>query len=315
MNFKYHLYRGKYHFGKYLNLKRPVDVMMELSSYCNLRCNYCYHSDKKNLPFKQKHMSREIAYKIIDQAAELGVNSLKFNYRGEGTLNPDFRAISKYAHDKANGSTFIDRIVNSNFSFPTNRIKILDGMSYHTKIKISFDSFIPEVFEKQRKGANFREVFGNINDFYHHHREPHNEVVIQAVRTKLNYDEDIEGNVKKYWPEAKVSIRDVVAGRKKDDIDEYEHKKRDFKSRQACKQAFVRLVFTWDGMALPCCPDIKEELVLGHIENNSLEEIFNSEFARQLRKDLKSGKAFDLDPCKTCSSFESYKGYKTKWTS
>jgi hypothetical protein len=54
---------------------------------------------------------------------------------------------------------------------------------------------------------------------------------------------------------------------------------------------------------------------MGDINKNSLKEIFNSQIAKQLRNDLKTGKAFELDPCKTCSSFESYKGTKLPWNS
>ena len=126
----------------------------------------------------------------------------------------------------------------------------------------------------------------------------------------LNKDEDIYGNVRKRWPEAEVSVRDMVSGRKETEYDELEVRSRDNSKRQSCIQAHVRVIFNQSGEAYPCCPDVGEQLKLGDIRTQSLKEIFTSELARNLRRDLNSKKAFDSDPCRNCSSFETYKGYR-----
>src|SRR3990167_786067 len=92
LNYKW--YRFKYNYAPYMQLRTPVDVSLELASICNQRCGYCYHSDQEGLPFAKGLMKYELAQSIIEQAAELGVNSLKYNYRGESTLHPDFYRIA-----------------------------------------------------------------------------------------------------------------------------------------------------------------------------------------------------------------------------
>lgn len=312
----YFWYRFKFRYGKHLPLKVPVDVSLELSSTCNMSCRYCYHNNPKP-PFEKKLMKKETAFKIIKEAADLGVNSLKFNYRGESSLNPWFGEITAYARSLSKGSTFIERISNSNFKFNNNRADIFDGFANNTKVKISFDSFKKEVFETQRAGGVHEITLKNVDTFYNWKKRIENdtEIVIQAVRTKLNKDEDIYGEVKKRWPSATISIRDMVGGRIDNDLSGLENKTRDVNERQSCLQAHVRLMFAWDGRAGVCCPDIKNELVVGDINKQSLKEIFNSQLAKKIRKDLKSGEAFKLNPCKGCSSFESYKGFKPSWTS
>lgn len=262
-------------------------------------------------------MQKDVAFKIIKESADLGVNSLKFNWRGESSLNPDFFEILAYAKSLARGSTFIERLSNSNFKFNNNRSDVFEGFSCQTKVKISFDSFDKEVFEVQRAGGKHELALKNIDTFYNHPSriKSGTEIVIQAVRTQRNKDEDIYGNVKRRWPSASVSIRDVVSGRLEGDISDIEVKARDNSNRQSCLQAHVRLIFNHEGVASPCCPSIKEQLHVGDIRTHSLREIFNSQAANQIRRDLKSGKAFELDPCKTCSSFESYKGFKPSWGS
>lgn len=308
-------YRLKYRFAPYLNLTKPVDISLELSSACNMSCQYCYHSDKSTLPFKQGFMTLDTAMLIIADAADLGVNSLKMNFRGESTLNPRFYEITKFAKKHAHGSTFIDRITNSNFKFSKHNSDIFEGLCNQTKVKVSFDSFIPEVLEKQRNGSNHEQIINNIDLFYNHPSRKNTELVIQAVRTNLNKNEDIFSEAKKRWPEATVSIRDMVSGRVEKDLSEYENKKRDFDNRQSCLQAHNRLIFDWQGKAQMCCPDTASKLSIGNIHDNSIYEIFNSEKAKKIRKALKDKSIFNSNPCKTCSSHESFKGYSHPWGS
>jgi radical SAM protein with 4Fe4S-binding SPASM domain len=305
----YEYYRNLYLNAPTIPLARPVDVSLELSSFCNMYCSYCYHADKKNLPFKQKIMSWDTFQKIIDQAAELGVNSIKTNWRGESTMNPKFADMTAYVKKLAKGRTFIDRLTNSNFKFDTGKDEIFEGLCNQTKVKVSYDSFRKEVFEKQRTGGDHDVTTRNIDRFYNWPGRS-NILVIQAVRTKLNADEDLEGEARKRWPSALISIRDMVEGRVNKDLSDSAYRRRDFSQRQSCIQAHARLIFDHSGAAVPCCPDIKSQLKLGNIHEMTLAEIFNSKMAKELRKDLLSLKAFEKDPCKNCSSHESFGGYK-----
>ncbi len=312
------IYRFKYLYGKHLPLKIPVDIMLELASSCNMACTYCYHSDPKHLPFTRGLMSTKLAMSIIKEAAHIGVHSLKFNYRGEGTLHPQYRIITDYAKALAGGSVFIDRLCNSNFKIPPSRREdVFHGLANLTKVKVSYDSFRKEVFEKQRAGGIHALTTENIDLFYNHPARIKSEtqLVIQAVRTKLNADEDIVQQSKRRWPEAEISVREMVEGRVNKDLGELANQKRDTSGRQPCNQAFVRIIVHHDGRCGPCCPAISNDLLIGNVSRQSLRAVFNSEIAKQLRKDLHTGKAFEKNPCLTCSSFESYKNYKAKWNS
>ena len=310
----YFLYRFKYLFGKSLSLKSPVDISLELSSLCNMHCTYCYPADKKNLPFKMNFMDWDTAKLILFEAAGLGVASVKMNWRGESSLNPIFPRVCTYAKNLSNRSVFIDRLSNSNFKFDTNKDDIFSAYACQTKVKVSYDSFRKDVFETQRAGGDHDLTTANIDKFYNW-KGRETELVLQAVRTQRNKDEDFEGEIKKRWPSIGLSVRDVVDGRVNKDLDNILVKKRDAENRQSCLQAHVRLIFDYSGKPTVCCPDIKNQLVLGSIHDTSLYDLFNSEKAKQLRKDLKSGKAFEKDPCKNCSSHETYKNYKPSWVS
>lgn len=309
------LYRLKYRFGKSLRLSVPVDVSLELASHCNMRCSYCYHADPNHLPFQRGMMRYETAINIIDQAAALGVHSLKFNWKGESTLHPDFLAVTTYARMLARRGTFIDRLTNSNFKFPTENESIFEALCNQTKVKVSFDSFDKKVFETQRAGGVWDLTYANLRKFHDHPKRTNTKLVIQAVRTTLNASEDIAGRAAREFPDAEISIRDMVAGRVAKDVSSLEARKRDSSQRQSCVQAHVRIIFNHEGKAFPCCPDIGEKLCLGDIRQKTLAEIFNSHEAITLRKSLKDKTAFEKDPCLNCSSFETYLGYKPNWNS
>ena len=311
---KYAFYRYRYVNAPQLNLEFPVDVSLELSSFCTNTCGYCYHSDPKKLPFKRGKMTKDLAIKIIKESAELGVHSLKFNYRGESTMNPIFEDVTSYAKSLSRGLTFIDRITNSNFNFGIDREDIFRGLCNQTKVKVSFDSFRKDIYEKQRRGSNYEKTLANMHKF-HDYAERDNDMVVQAVRTNLNKDEDLEHEIKKRFPSATVSVRDCVEGRVEKDLKEVVVKSRDESERQTCIQAHARLMINWDGLVQVCCPDIKSQLLIGDANKESIKEIWQSQRAYEIRKSLLSGKAFENDPCKTCSSFESYKGFKPLWNS
>lgn len=294
--------------------------MLELSSHCNMACSYCYHSEKnkKSLPFSLGYMSKGLAKKLIKEGADLGVHSIKFNARGEATLNPDYTEILTYARRLSKGLTYIDRIANSNFKIsPSKRELVFKGLSTLTKVKVSYDSFYSDVFKAQRTGGNHSLTTENIDLFYNSPERIKSEtqLVIQAVRTKLNKDEDIAFNVKRRWPEAEVSIRNMVEGRIDKDLGNMSLDDRSLENRKTCLQAHVRFIVHHDGKVSACCPDYKGKIVLGDANKDSIYKIFNSEKATGLRRSLKNKAAFKEDPCKTCSSYESYKGYQHSWES
>lgn len=315
----YKTYRAEYNNAPNLNLKRPVDIAMELSSHCNLRCPYCYHAAKK-VPFVKNFMQLKTGLKILSQAFDARVYSVKFNWRGESTLSPHFLKLTRYAYNlsQLDSSVFIDRISNTNLNFLNDRKDIFEGLSLLTKVKVSIDSLQKDIYETQRARGDFDLICKNI-DKLHNYYGDNTTIVLQAVRTSLNEDEDLEHDFKKRWPNSEVSIRDCVENRIDDDH-QLSIKKKDRNERIPCRQAFARLVFDYDGIAHACCPAFDQSsnvsLRLGNIHERPLLKIFNSPEALILRDDLKTGLAFKLNPaCINCSSFETFKGYTPNWDS
>ncbi len=76
---------------------KPLCIDIETASVCDLACPHCY---RQFIATPDKIMTKDLAFKIIDQASKLNVPSMKFNWRGEPLLNPFLSEIIDYAKKK-----------------------------------------------------------------------------------------------------------------------------------------------------------------------------------------------------------------------
>ena len=123
----------------------PLCIDVEVASICDLACPFCY---REFIVTPDKIINDKLCYKIIDQASELGVPSIKFNWRGEPLLNPKIYDYIKYAKKKG----ILETIINTNATnlTKTNSNKLIDSgldlMIY------SFDGGTKKTYEKMRPG-------------------------------------------------------------------------------------------------------------------------------------------------------------------
>ena len=81
------------------NNNSPLCFDLEVASACDLACGFCH---RQYVSTPDKIMKKDLAFKLIDQAAKLKVPSMKFNWRGEPLLNPQLPEIIDYAKKKGN---------------------------------------------------------------------------------------------------------------------------------------------------------------------------------------------------------------------
>ena len=86
---------------------KPLCVDIETASVCDLACPHCY---RQFIATPDKIMSKDLAFKLIDQASKLNVPSMKFNWRGEPLLNPLLPEIIDYAKKRG----VLETIINTN---------------------------------------------------------------------------------------------------------------------------------------------------------------------------------------------------------
>ncbi len=76
----------------------PITIDCALTRRCNYRCVYCYGQLQAN---DEKKMTKDIIFRFLDDAAELGVKAISFVSDGESTCSPHL--YDSIRHGKENG--------------------------------------------------------------------------------------------------------------------------------------------------------------------------------------------------------------------
>ena len=77
----------------------PLCIDIETAAICDLACPFCF---RQFAATPDNIIDASFCYNLIDQAAELGVPSIKFNWRGEPLLHPKLPDFIAYAKKKRN---------------------------------------------------------------------------------------------------------------------------------------------------------------------------------------------------------------------
>ena len=300
--------------------------MIETASVCDLACPHCY---RQFIATPDKIMSKDLAFKIIDQASKLDVPSMKFNWRGEPLLNPSLHEIIDYAKKKG----VLETIINTNATKLDSEMSLkiinsgLDLMIY------SFDGGTKKSYEKMRPGRfkknNFDEIYNNILNFSKLKKKLNSEfprTKIQMVLTDDTFKEQEE-----YFSLFKDIVDDVSVkqyterGGKISDVgEEYlraacsneniENSGNNFsiqgldpnaemmkdsdgnlfisKGRLPCEQPYQRLLVTYDGRVSMCCYDWGSMHPVGYVDELAL-KVGEKEYEK-VKKELTKKKGFDL---------------------
>lgn len=277
---------------------KPLSLDLELAAICDLACPYCF---RQTYVTPDKIMPKELAFELIDQASEIGIPSIKFNWRGEPLLHPNICEIIKYAKEKG----ILDTIIN------TNATRLNEFMSKNLiesgldQIIYSFDGGTKETYEKNRIGRfaenKFDDVYQNIKNFNSLKSTLSAEfpwTKIQMILTPNTYNEQekfinlfsdcVDEVVVNQYSERGQSINQLS----KEDKEKYHMKMKELKlpnnapfmklnngeillsrKRIPCEQPFQRLMVTYDGRVSMCCYDWGSMYTVGYVSDKCFNDI------------------------------------------
>ena len=85
----------------------PLCLDIETAALCDLACPFCF---REYTATPDKIIDEKVCYDLIDQAADIGIPSIKFNWRGEPLLHPKLPDFIQYAKSKG----ILETIINTN---------------------------------------------------------------------------------------------------------------------------------------------------------------------------------------------------------
>lgn len=280
----------------------PLHVDIELSDACNLRCKMCAHGlgTVKNVGL----MNQELVKKLINQCVEAHVYSIKFNWRGEPTLNSFLPAAVKYAKEK----DILEVQINTNGQTTANNSDVLLNCAINgiDRIIFSVDGFSKSTYEQIRIGGSYEKVFQNIHKLIEWKKKNSSHkpfIRIQMVRTKIN-ETEVDEFIKYWQPLVEdVRISDVTDRGQGNELAVGDQVAI---GRRRCPQPFQRLTIGRDGRVSPCCSDWYQEFVVGDVTTEKIMDIWKNDKFNAIREIQNANQHDKLKICKDCYVKESY---------
>lgn len=282
----------------------PINVDLELSSMCNLRCPMCctlYIEYPSYLAYKRGDVSKFMPFatfaKAIDEAVRYqDFAAVKLNFRGESTLHPEIDRFIRHAKARE----VLDILLNTNGNYPPElNLKLVEaGLS---EVAFSLDAIDPATYPKVRVGGDFFLVMSNVFAMLRYRDRIR--VRVSFVRQKANFRETEE--FVRFWQSMgvdKITVNDCYnpAELMKKDLAVVRY---DRPEKFTCPQLWQRLLVMDNGSVYPCCMAFEEpeELRLGNIREKSLKEMWDSEKLERLRDIHRRGDYRGLGPCSRCT--------------
>jgi len=294
--FNYINFRYLFHLcgSKKINIGYPPHLLIEPVSTCNLRCPFCFQTDKTFTlkPFMGV-MEFNFFKKIVDEADQLGIGAVTLASRGEPTLHKNLKDMLKYLGMKKN----IHEIkLNTNATFLS--IELIHEIFKNkiSQVVISADHYEKEKFEKLRKNSNFEKIVNNVDNLYkirENYTHTNTEIRISGIEFNENIDKE---KFHQFW----IKRSDhVTLGKALERWDTYNNSI-DEKINDPCETLWDRMYVWFDGKVNPCDADYKSYLSYGNLKENSIKEVWQSNIINKTRCAHLNNERKNIDPCNKC---------------
>ena len=294
---KYIIFRYKFYIAgkKKINLGYPPYLLIEPVSTCNLRCPFCFQTDKS---FTKKPFMGVIDFdffkKVVDQADKLGVGSITLASRGEPTMHKKYIEMLEYINQKEN----IHEVkTNTNGTYLNEEICHAIFKSNVTQVVISSDHYIKEDYERLRLGSNFEKVVENVDMLFNIRKKFYPDSLTEIRISGIDNERNLDRNkFKNFWIKR---CDHVTAGFPLERWNTYENTPLP-KITDACENLWDRMYVWFDGKVNPCDADYKSYLSYGNAKEYSLKELWNNKIISKTRKEHQQKNRNKINPCDRC---------------
>lgn len=266
----------------------PTHLDIEASASCQMRCPMCL---RRSIPsIKEGAMDFKLYKKIVDEASDRGVYSIKLSWRGEPLLNPRIVEMVRYAKDK--GIKDVAFLTNGERLTPKLTEELIEaGLDW---ISFSIDG-LGEIYERIR----WPETFEGITRKVRHLKEYRDN---KGLKKPLIRVQTIWGAVKnnpeeyfEYWEKLADKVY-IIA----DQLRFSSKKPFPRVPNYICPEPWRRLVISAKGIVPNCISDYEELNVLGDVNKQTLYEIWHGDKINKVRELIRTGQIYKNKPCAVC---------------
>ena len=295
--FNYLIFRLKFLIAgkEKINLGYPPYLLVEPVSTCNLRCPFCFQTDKSFT--KKPHMGImkfELFTKIIDEADKLKIGAVTLASRGEPTLHKELDKMLDYLGTKKN---IFEIKLNTNGSFLNEKICHSIFKNNLSQVVISADHYIKDDYEKLRVNSNFEIIVKNVDFLFNLRKKNYpnsrTEIRVSGIDNEKRLDKT---KFKNFWINRSDHVTSSYPLERWNTYSNPVHEE----INDACENFWDRLYIWFDGKYNPCDADYKSYLSFGNFTNYSIKEIWNNPKIDKLRKDHLNKLRNKHNPCDRC---------------
>ena len=294
----------------------PKRIIVEPTNACNLRCLYCGNRDMVR---KTQYLSLDVYERLLDQMVELGIPRITLHTIGESTLHPELPKIISMASQRG-----LVAVMSSNGTrFDEERAREVVRAGLYV-LNVSTDSASQETLDKTREGARVSSILNGLRNL-NHFRDTEGPIrdtpwgrvrlptiTVNCVVTPLFTREEERSFFETYGPYADdfyfqqmhnhagyvsdetMRTRNWLPSRFKDAV---------YRAvREPCHYPWDALYLLADGTISVCRYDFDARVRIGRFPEQSLEELWNSDAIRSLRKAHLSFDYADWEMCRNCSA-------------
>lgn len=277
----------------------PDIVLLDATTRCNLACTHCPNRALAKHDGFLGDMDIDLYHKIVDEVATHADTWFRPMNCGEPLLRRDMPAMIRYAKEQGI----------RNVGITTNGTLLNTAMRRHLvqagldQLEVSLDAATPGTYEKIRQAPLFDLVVGNTLSYLEEAKQVDNgrQVVVSFIVQAANRHE--VSTFVSFWSGKAdaVLIRDYHQHNNlvSSEARVYSHP---FKYRHPCPYVFERVVIDYQGRVRFCCADWETEFPLGDLRVHGLEEIWQGDRYRELRRQHIAG-TFDHPYCLRCTDW------------
>lgn len=279
---------------------RPNEIELELVGLCNATCCYCRWQEKAK-PLKS-YMAVDLAKKVLDEAAALGIPLIRYHGIGESTLHPQFMEILEYGIQSGVG----DHSISTNCSLLAGdlaeRLSKKSGMEVILAIPWVDDGMRDRCSENALNYLKMRpdNRLLNVQMVCHVRVESYWQ---QFIERFLPYVDGLKNAVitmkqPRTWPgdEVQHGFRPTGVSHPQVHVDQI---RTPSSAGMGCAMPMDVLMVMADGTCSPCCSSI-EDWKMGNMVGSSIMGIWNTDRARFIRHAWSVSS--DAVPCGQCKT-------------
>jgi radical SAM protein with 4Fe4S-binding SPASM domain len=286
--------------GNLRRLPYPSNLIIDIHSYCNASCRVCPYMDLSK-KMTMGYMEADLFRRIIDEFSLIARN---YPVRGHvifcnmGELFVDPNVFSKISYVL---NSDLELIIQTNASLLTpERTDKLIAVGFKGPIYISCHGITPSVY-KYVMGLDINKTLNNIDYLVKHY--PKDLIQIRAILYRWPVGEVLK--VKRYWKDRDIRVKIFLPNSRTGLVSNCISWRLKYPGDmlRGCKKTLPLrdMVVAFNGDVILCCEDMGRKVILGNLKEKSIQEVWNSEQAREILEKIFLGRQSEDDfICKQC---------------